>query len=362
MLSCCLVVGESGAEDSAVTPSGRVEKRLRKGKIPTEPVAECIHRLRHGQTDLPGLRMKRLKGIGVPVFEARVNRDIRLVFTVQGSAEYDGQGTGSYIRDRVVVWDVDHHDDALNRARGIDYEALHALEPCSVACLLNEQGVLEEMEVSAIPEYPFVPISVVQQAVNSGKGVLRQYLHQHYRGEQWWLERATEAERESLYDAQEFLQVDADALEAELRRIASSSADFLLHLLPEQMEFVRQEGLLLLSGTVGSGKTTILLYNLYWHARLSGERYLLVSYSPQLTSLCALLFRSLPDRESLMPHVDIRSFEQILRNYFLDSAIVSYAERRRQFHERYTEAVKRWQMDAVPKALKRFRREHPQLP
>jgi len=258
----------------------RVEKRLRKGKIPTEPVAECIHRLRHGQTGLPGLRMKRLKGIDVPVFEARVNRDIRLVFTVQGSAEYDRRGAGSRIRDQVVVWDVDHHDDALNHARGIDYDALHALEPCSVACLLNEQGVLEEMEVSVIPEYPFVPISVVQQAVKSGKGVLRQYVHQHYRGEQWWLERATEAVHESLYDAQEFLEVDADALEAELRRIASSSADFLLYLLPEQMEFVRQEGPLLLSGTVGSGKITILLYNLYWHARMSGERYLLVSYSP----------------------------------------------------------------------------------
>ncbi|MER3473193.1 MAG: hypothetical protein C4335_04015 [Armatimonadota bacterium] len=63
-----------------------------------------------------------------------------------------------------------------------------------------------------------------------------------------------------------------------------------------------------------------------------------------------------------MPHVDIRSFEQILRDYFPDSAIVSYAERRRQFHECYTEAVRRWQMDAVPKALKRFRREHPQFP
>lgn len=83
--------------------------------------------------------MKRLTGIDVPVFEARVDRDIRLMFTVQGSTEYDG-GNSVHIRDRIVVWNVDHRDDALNRARRLSYDRLHALEPCSVACLLTRMA------------------------------------------------------------------------------------------------------------------------------------------------------------------------------------------------------------------------------
>lgn len=117
----------------------RVQKRLREGKVPAQPVAECIFRFCSGRTDSYGLRMKRLTGIDVPVFEARVDRDIRLVFTVQGSTEYDG-GNSVHIRDRIVVWNVDHHDDALNRARRLSYDRLHALEPCSVACLLTRMA------------------------------------------------------------------------------------------------------------------------------------------------------------------------------------------------------------------------------
>lgn len=54
-----------------------------------------------------------------------------------------------------------------------------------------------------------------------------------------WFEQATAAERESLYDAQEFLEVDLDALEGELMRIATTSEDFLLHLLDE-LDLCRQ--------------------------------------------------------------------------------------------------------------------------
>ncbi|MGQ9486323.1 MAG: hypothetical protein ACUVR7_12995 [Armatimonadota bacterium] len=170
--------------------------------------------------------MKRLKGIDVPVFEARVDRDIRLVFTVQGSTEYDG-GNSVHIRDRIVVWDVDHHDDALDRARCLSYDRLHALEPCSVACLLSEDGVLEEMDVSALPEYPFVPVDVVEKAVKRGTSVLRQYVNRHYRGEEWWFEQATAAERESLYDAQQFHERYRDMLERwKMGAVPKSRRDF----------------------------------------------------------------------------------------------------------------------------------------
>lgn len=177
-----------------------------------------------------------------------------------------------------------------------------------------------------------------------------------------WFEQATAAERESLYDAQEFLEVDLDALEGELMRIATTSEDFLLHLLPEQMEYVRRSGPILLSGTVGSGKTTIMLYNLYWHACQTDGRYLVVSYSPQPSTLCGLLFQSLPHGREMMGRVHILSFEQLLQGFFPDCQIVPYAERRRQFHGPYQRMLESWEVGAVPKSLRGFRKRHAQFP
>lgn len=54
----------------------RVEKKLKKKYLPREQVAKCVRLLSERQTDHLGLRMKRLKGIDRPVFEARVNRDV----------------------------------------------------------------------------------------------------------------------------------------------------------------------------------------------------------------------------------------------------------------------------------------------
>lgn len=241
----------------------RVEKKIKEKSLPCEQIAKCVRLLAEGQTAGYGLRMKRLKGIDLPVFEARVNDDVRLIFTKQPAHTYSEDSTKDrdHMTHQMVVWDVDHLDDALNAARRISYDSLRQAEYLNLAALLHPDGVLEEMEITRLPEYPTVPISVVQSAVKTAKGVLPQYVRLHYRGEEWWMEQAIEAEQESLYDAQEFVEIDLERIEEEIKRIAQSDEDFLLRLLPEQMQFVRRTGPLLLSGTVGSGKTTIMLYH-----------------------------------------------------------------------------------------------------
>jgi hypothetical protein len=192
--------------------------------------------------------------------------------------------------------------------------------------------------------------------------VLNQYCRLHYRGEDWWLEQAAQTDVESLRDAHEFCEVDIERIDEELARIAQSSEDFLLHLLPEQMEFVRKPGPLLLSGTVGSGKTTIMLYHLYRRAKSHPhDRYLVVTYSPTLTNLCWLLFKQLPEGSDLLRRqVDILSYEELLRVRFPDVLIVSYAQRRQQFAQAYRNAAARWRrLDTVPKPLREWRKAHP---
>lgn len=255
----------------------------------------------------------------------------------------------------LVVWDVDHHDDAMNRARRIHYDNL--------AAVLHEEGILEEMSISKLPEYPWVPVDVVEKEVGKGKGVLNQYVRLQYRGEDWWMEQATRWEQESLADAHEFFEIDVERIEQELAHIAQNDEDFLLHLLPEQMQFVRAEGPLLLSGTVGSGKTTVMLYHLYRQARTNPNgQYLVVTYSPNLSNLCQLLFERLPGGRDLLERVSILSFTQLLKMINRGAHIISYDARRRQFEEAYAEVGRRWKMKAIPKPLHNFRQKHPTLP
>lgn len=63
----------------------------------------------------------------------------------------------------------------------------------------------------------------------------------------------------------------------------------------------------------------------------------------------------------MMERVHILSFEQLLQGFFPDFPI-PYAERRRQFHERYRGVLERWKLGAVPKSLRDFRKRHAQFP
>lgn len=84
----------------------------------------------------------------------------------------------------------------------------------------------------------------------------------------------------------------------------------------------------------------------------------MVTYSPTLTNLCQMLFEHLPGGKELRRRVDILSYEDLLRRFFPQKQIVSYDERRRQFHEAYLKAVELWKKDVVPRALQPWRKVH----
>lgn len=347
----------------------RVQKKLKEKLRPVaSQVVECVKSLSAGQTDHLGLRMKRLRGIDRPVFEARVNDDVRLIFTVQTAKSYhETTSAKDRLLDQIIVWDVDHHDDALNAARRISYDALLRAEYLNLSAALHEEGVCEgEIPISRLPQCPTVPISAVERATRPGESVLEHYMDIQRLGEEWWTE-ALPSKQETLYDAQEFWTIDPDRVEEELERIAQSDEDFLLRLLPEQMKFVRNDDSpqkpLLLKGTVGSGKTTIMLYHLYRRARTNpAGRYLVVTYSPTLTSLCQLLFEHLPHGRELLGRVDILSYEDLLRRWFPDTEIVSYTERRKQFHKAYQRAEEGWKRGNLKEPLKSWKRDHKEFP
>jgi len=136
----------------------RLLKKIRNKQLPTPEIAQCLRQLTDAHRSAKGLGMKRLKGIDLPVFEARVNRAIRLVFTTQPATVYREKGGRDQPRMTLVVWDVDHHDDALNRARRIDYDFGQKPDHLSLTALLHADAVQEEEHLSRLPEYPITVV------------------------------------------------------------------------------------------------------------------------------------------------------------------------------------------------------------
>src|SRR6185436_9096131 len=96
-------------------------------------VWKALARLRAGEWG-GGTRVKRLRGIGRPVYEARTDAGDRLLFTMVRSADAE-------CPDRLVphlqVWDLVAHDDAertarRNRSPEAEFLALETLEDLGI--------------------------------------------------------------------------------------------------------------------------------------------------------------------------------------------------------------------------------------
>ena len=192
-----------------------------------------------------GVRVKKLRGSGRAVFEARLSRSDRILFTL-GEAP-DEIGNGARVT-RIYVWGVVKHDD-VNPIAG------RRIVPANAPFLDFEPAEVEEL-----PEFdadglggdyfsPALDQPVAVHGVRGGAG------------------DATEPLGEAPGDAgpQRWLVVD----EEEWRRLVTAHRDdhleLYLFLTPEQARLLHSEPPLLLSGTAGSGKTTIAVYFLLRH-------------------------------------------------------------------------------------------------
>ena len=269
-----------------VSLDARAKQRLR----------EKLEFLQEGLWDA-GVRVKKLKGSGRAVFEARLSRGDRILFTL--GEPPDGNGAGAT---RIYVWGVVKHDDVSAAERRI--------VPANAPFLDFEPALVEELPEFVADDLDgdyFSPALDRPVAVPSA-------------------EAPTDA------GPQRWLVVD----EEEWRRLqAAHQGDHLelyLFLTREQARLLHSEPPLLLSGTAGSGKTTIAVYFLLRHRvrqltaaagapgpapepRAGGERALFLTYSPHLKRLSERIYRGLVRATDLerAPHaVRFATFGELL--------------------------------------------------
>ncbi len=207
-------------------------------------VWKTISRLREGLWG-GGTRVKRLRGMSRPVYEARTDSGDRLLFTVVRSAlAGEPERFGSHLQ----IWDLVEHDDVDRAAR----------RNASPEAEFLELPVLEQAEIAEPPQ----PSPEEPEEVEEMLGGIR-----WYRLDPGAL--AGEEEFQRLFDA------GAGELELKLTR--------------EQYEVLEAPGPVLLAGSAGSGKTTVAAHRL---AAAAGSA-LYLSYSPALVEYARRLVRDL---------------------------------------------------------------------
>ena len=245
-----------------------------------------------------GLRVKKLKGSGRAVFEARLSHGDRILFTLGQPPADNGDGAT-----RIYVWGVEKHDDVTAAARRI--------VPGNAPFLDFQPDALEELPEEVFvddlaPEYfsPALdrPVPVHDTAAPPDAGPQR------------WL----------VVDDEEWRRLQTAH--------ASDHVELYLFLTREQARLLHGEPPLLLSGTAGSGKTTIAVYFLLRHRvrqltaaagapalapapRGGGERALFLTCSPHLKRLSERIYRGLVRATELerAPHaVRFATFGELL--------------------------------------------------
>ena len=197
-----------------------------------------------------GVRVKKLKGTaGRVVFEARLNKGDRLLFTL-------GDHRG---RTAIYVWGIARHDDISAEASRI--------APGNAPFLDFEPLGREERPDLSIDQIP----------------------------REWRSQEDVEQKVPEDYGPQRWLVLD----EGEWRRLLASpnpdSFESFLFLTREQEALLAAPPPVLLSGTAGSGKTTLSVYYLLRGAS-SASRRLFLTYNPLLKSLAERIHAGLMEK------------------------------------------------------------------
>ena len=195
---------------------------------------EKLEFLQEGLWDA-GVRVKKLKGSGRAVFEARLSRGDRILFTLGEPPAADANGNGAGAT-RIYVWGVVKHDD-------VSAAAERRIVPANAPFLDFEPALVEEL-----PQF---------DAGDLDGDYFSPALDRPF--------TAPDADAPTDAGPQRWLVVDDE----EWRRLLAAHQDdhleLYLFLTREQARLLHGEPPLLLSGTAGSGKTTIAVYFLLRH-------------------------------------------------------------------------------------------------
>ena len=194
---------------------------------------EKLEFLQHGLWDA-GVRVKKLKGAGRTVFEARLSRGDRILFTLGEPAAGNGAD-----HTRVYVWGVVKHDEVTAAERRI--------VPANAPFLDFQPAAVEELpdfvadNLGADYFSPALDRPTAAVPTPDGAGAATDA------GPHRWL----------VVDDEEWRRLQAAH--------PSDHVELYLFLTREQVRLLHGEPPLLLSGTAGSGKTTIAVYFLLRH-------------------------------------------------------------------------------------------------
>jgi len=184
-----------------------------------------------------GLRVKKLKNSKAIVFEARISKGDRLLFTL-------GREGGET---RLYAWGIEHHDD-VNRAK---------------STILPENAPFLSFEALEVEERVDLDLEQLDP--------------------DYYSQEAFEAVAAEDCGPQRWRLVEDGDWDRLLARAEKAEIDLRLHLTTAQRTVLAAPPPLLISGTAGSGKTTIAVYYLF--RDLPGvERRLFLTWHPLLKS------------------------------------------------------------------------------
>ncbi len=222
-----------------------------------------------------GTRVKKLRGVARPVFEARQDGGDRVLFTFARSAAAEENALVTYLQ----VWDLVPHDDVsaaaarINRAAEaefLDYDVLESettdAPPPHAGITFDEVPPVAAGQAAGLLELMLPPEDFRPAAREEIEGGVRWYLL---------------PERLLVDDPRWQGLMDEDSDELELKLTA------------EQYAVVRAAGPLLLSGSAGSGKTTIAVHRIAAAAATGAAPLLYVTYSGWLRDHARRLYRAL---------------------------------------------------------------------
>jgi DNA helicase II / ATP-dependent DNA helicase PcrA len=242
-----------------------VQTRLRK----------TLLRLREGHWG-GGTRVKRLKGVGHPVYEARTDSGDRLLFTMTRAAL---AAEPERLVPHLQVWDLVQHDDAERTARRNRTPEAEFLE----------LETLEQFDIDEPPPHPEAGFAEIPATGADEADPLLRFLLPP--------DGFVSAAPEGITGGVRWFHLDPASLadESEFQRLLDAGGEELeLKLTREQYAVLQAPGPVLLAGSAGSGKTSVAAHRLASAVTAPGSlSALYLSYSPSLVDRARVLVRDL---------------------------------------------------------------------
>jgi len=222
------------------------------GRKDKDRVREKFEFLEAGIWD-SGVRVKKLKGLsGKMIFEARLSRGERLIFTL---GKHRSQTA-------IYVWGLAKHDDITKTAKNVF--------PENAPFLHFEPEIVEDRAEILLDELP---------------------------GE-YYSQEALEEKSPDDYGPQKWLVLSDEEWKRMLLAADPDNFEIFLFLTPEQRRVLESDPPLLLSGTAGSGKTTLSVYSLLKKEFL-GKKRLFLTYNRYLKEFSQKIYWGLVSRTEI---------------------------------------------------------------